>query len=96
MIRIMITGRIIVNMITDLVVTAPPASLVLGNSVSSTVRHVGVEPGQATAVSPAVGPHHGPIGQQGLPPELTSCQQNIGGDIILFISYHSRQPTWSA
>ena len=93
---IIITGQIIIDMIADLVVTVIPAGLVLSNSVSSTVRHVGVEPGQATAVSPAVGPHHGPIGQQGLPPELTSCQQNIGGDIILFISYHSSQPTWSA
>ena len=68
-----ITGDIIIiDMRTDLIVTGSVASLVLSNSVSSTVRHVGVEPGQTPVISPAVGPHHGPIGQQGLSPELAS------------------------
>ena len=69
---IIITGQIIIDMIADLVVTVIPAGLVLSNSVSSTVRHVGVESGQSPPVPPAVGPHHGPIRQQCLSPELTA------------------------
>ena len=69
---IIITGQIIIDMIADLVVTVIPAGLVLSNSVASTVRHVRVEPGQTPPISPAVGPHHGSIGQQGLSPELAS------------------------
>lgn len=39
--------------------TCPPS---LNDSVSPAVRRVGVHPGHAPPVSPAVDPHHGPVG----------------------------------
>merc|ERR1711971_1207770 len=73
----------IIHMRTDLIVCVLAVSLgvglgvggggeVLSNSVSSTVRHVRVEPGETPAIPPAVGPHHCSIRQQCLSPELTS------------------------
>ena len=88
---IIITGQIIIDMIADLVVTVIPAGLVLSNSVSSTVRHVGVESGQPPPVPPAVGPHHGAVRQQRLSPELTAWEENIAERFP-----PSSQLTWSA
>ena len=74
---VIITAQMIVDIRTDLVVSVVAGGAggtggeVLSNSVSPTVRHVRVEPGQTPAISPAVGPHHCSIGQQGLSPELT-------------------------
>ena len=63
---------ILIYMITDGIVTVSVGAQMLSDSVSSTVRHVGVCPGHTQAITPAVGSHHRPIGQQSLSPKLTS------------------------
>ena len=68
----MILLMILIYMITDGIVTDSVAGQMLSNSVAPTVRHVRVSPGHTQAVTPAVGPHHRPIGQECLSPELTS------------------------
>ena len=62
----------------------------LSDSVAPAVRGVGVEPGPAPAVPPAVGPHHGAVGEDGLPPELSArptgeLEEPVGPLVSLYI-----------